>query len=113
MRVLVDTNIVLDVLLQREPFVSDSAAIWLANEQERFEGYITAVTVVNVFYIARKQRNATIARSAVVELLKAFRICPLDRDALRQALNLPMRDYEDAVQVAGANATQLDGMITR
>ena len=75
-RALLDTNILLDVLLKREPFVKDAAALWQANEQGLFEGSISAITPVNVFYIARKIKDNATARKIVEELLVVFRVVP-------------------------------------
>jgi predicted nucleic acid-binding protein len=98
MRVLLDTDVVLDLLLDRPGFVEDAAAILEANEQGRVEAYISAITPVNVFYIARKLKGTETAWQAVAELLAAFRICPIDQASLQLAMSLPMTDYEDAVQ---------------
>jgi len=113
MRVLIDTNVVLDLLLDRPEFVDDAAGVWEANEQGRLDAYISAITPVNVFYIARKLKGAEKARQAVVELMTAIRICPVDQIALKNALSLPLIDYEDAVQLASATASQLDAIVTR
>ena len=113
MRVLLDTDVVLDLLLDRAPFGDDAAAIWDLNAAGKLEAYISAVTPVNVYYIARKLKNAEIARNAVGELLAALRVCSLDLSVLQTALALPLVDYEDAVQHASAAASQLDAIITR
>jgi predicted nucleic acid-binding protein len=63
MRVLVDTNIILDDFLEREPFVEDATALMEAIESERIVGYVTATTLTNIFYIARRQtRSIELAR---------------------------------------------------
>ncbi len=113
MRVLLDTNIILDVFLQREPFVQSAAIIWQANEQSQFGGYISAITPPNLFYIARKFKGNEIAKNAVREFVAAFRICAIDRSVLESALTMPLKDYEDSVQQASALANQLDAIITR
>ena len=113
MRVLLDTDVVLDLLLDRAGFADNAAAIWKANEQGQIDAYISAITSVNVFYIARKIKGADKARQAVVELLAALRVCTLDYAILQAALSLPMADFEDAVQVASAMSYQLDTVITR
>jgi predicted nucleic acid-binding protein len=112
MRVLLDTDVILDLLLDRPGF-ADAAAIWEANEQGRLDDYISAITPVNVFYIARKIKGAEKAHQAVIELLAALRICMLDQNTLRAALSLSMTDYEDAVQLASAMASQIDVLVTR
>jgi predicted nucleic acid-binding protein len=113
MRVLLDTNVILDFLLDRLPFADAATAVWQANEQSRFEGYISAITPINVFYIARKIKGVDAARQMVDGLLSACRVCPIDLPILQSALTLPMRDYEDAVQHASAVASQMDVLVTR
>ena len=113
MRVLLDTDVILDVFLKREPFAEAAAELWRANEQGLYEGYVSAITPVNLFYVARKIKDATVAHAAVTELLVAFHVCPIDRLTLQSALALSFRDYEDAVQHASAAASQLDAIVTR
>ncbi len=113
MRVLVDTDVILDVLLARPEFVDEAAIIWQANTDDVFEGYISAITPVNVFYIARKLKGVDAAREAVNLLLAAWRVCPVNESILKAALALPFKDYEDAVQHAGGDTLQADFLVTR
>jgi predicted nucleic acid-binding protein len=113
MRVLLDTDVILDLLLDREPFAEAAAALWESNRQGRIEAYIAAITPVNVFYIARKLKGAETARQAVEELLAGVRVCALDQAVLQSALAVRLKDFEDAVQQASVIANQLDGLITR
>ena len=114
MRVLVDTNIILDDFLEREPFVEDAAALMEAIESERIVGYVTATTLTNIFYIARRQtRSIDLARQAVSETLALMEVCHVNRDILEAAFASNLRDFEDAVQLACAMASRLDAIITR
>jgi predicted nucleic acid-binding protein len=113
MRALLDTDVVLDALLRRAAFVVDSYALWQACAAGRLEGWISAITPVNVFYIARKQVGADQARQHVADLLTAFRVLAIDAAALRTAYALPMADFEDAVQAAAGATAGLDAIITR
>ncbi len=113
MRLLFDTNIVLDVLLDRRPFVEYSKQLWQAVDEGRLTGYVTATTLTNIFYIARKLVGAHKANAAVKVCLDTFEICPVDRSALELALNMAANDYEDALQVACAQLADLDGIVTR
>jgi putative PIN family toxin of toxin-antitoxin system len=114
MRVLVDTNIILDDFLEREPFVEDAAALMEAIESERIVGYVTATTLTNIFYIARRQtRSIELARQAVSETLTLMEVCLVDRAILEAAFASNLRDFEDAVQLACAMASRLDAIITR
>jgi putative PIN family toxin of toxin-antitoxin system len=114
MRVLVDTNIILDDFLEREPFVEDAAGLMEAIESERIVGYVTATTLTNIFYIARRQtRSVELARQAVSETLTLMEVCLVDRVILEAAFASNLRDFEDAVQLACAMASRLDAIITR
>jgi putative PIN family toxin of toxin-antitoxin system len=114
MRVLVDTNIVLDGLLEREPFVRDAKALIEAIEVEQIEGYVTATTLTNIFYIVRRQtRSIELARQAVSETLTLMEVCLVDLAILEAAFASNLRDFEDAVQLACAMASRLDPIITR
>ncbi len=113
MRVLLDTNVVLDYLLARDPFAQIATEILLAAENVEFEPFVSAITPVNLYYIARKLRGDAEARKAVKGLLAICQIAITDRAILFDALALPMKDYEDAVQTASARAVSLDAIVTR
>ncbi|MEG4216657.1 PIN domain-containing protein [Microcoleus sp. Pol14C6] len=114
MRVLIDTNIVLDFLLQREPFFQDAELLFQAIDAGQIIGYVTATTLTDIFYISRKHtRSVEQARQAVLETLTAMVICPIDRAVLESAFNSGLVDFEDAVQIFGAVAQGLDPILTR
>ena len=114
MRVLIDTNIVLDFLLQREPFVKDTELIFQAIDAGQIVGYVTATTLTDIFYISRKHtRSVEQARQAVLETLTAMVICPVNRAVLESAFNSGLADFEDAVQIFCAVDQELDAILTR
>jgi predicted nucleic acid-binding protein len=113
MRLLIDTNILLDVFFQRAPHVRASAELWQACEDGLCEGYISPLTPVNIYYIAQKQLSKPKARELVVETLGVFGVAPLGLAELETALQLDFPDYEDAVQVAAALSAGLDAVVTR
>lgn len=113
MKLLFDTNIVLDVLLYREPWVHSAQKLWAANDQNLLNGYLTATTMTDIFYIARRQQNYDKAIQAVNICLEAFAIAPVDRQTLVTAIAMPGKDFEDNVQIACVQAAMLDGVVTR
>jgi predicted nucleic acid-binding protein len=113
MRALLDTDVVLDLLLKRHPFYSDALLLWQAADQGRFERYVSAITPINAFYVARKSMGAASARAVVAQLLGVVRVCAIDDAALAAANVVPMSDFEDAVQVAAALASGLEAIVTR
>src|SRR5258705_9139597 len=100
MRILLDTDVILDILLKREPFYEAGNAIWQANFEGHCEAYISAITPVNVYYVARKAKGAIDAHQAVRELLNGINICTVDELVLEAAVASPISDFEDAVQHA-------------
>ncbi|NES96855.1 MAG: PIN domain-containing protein [Desertifilum sp. SIO1I2] len=114
MNVLVDTNILLDFLLQREPFFDDAELLFQAIDSGQVIGYATATTLTDIFYIARRHtRSIEQARQAVSETLIAMEICPVNRAVVESAFVSDLADFEDAVQVACAVAQGLDAILTR
>jgi predicted nucleic acid-binding protein len=114
MRVLIDTNIVLDFLLQREPFLQDAELLFQAIEVGKIRGYVTATTLTDIFYIARKHTGSIEqARQAISEILTIMIICPIDRAVLESAFNSGLVDFEDAIQIFSAVAQGLDAILTR
>jgi predicted nucleic acid-binding protein len=112
-KALLDTNVILDHLLEREPFTANAKRIWQACARGEFTGFISPITPVNVFYIARKLRSVNQARKAVEQLLTLFEVCPLDGSVLKAAMLMPIIDFEDAVQCASAVVVSADAIVTR
>jgi predicted nucleic acid-binding protein len=113
MRILFDTNVLLDVLLKRDPWVEQSSSAWQANDEGQIVGYITACAIADVYYIARRLTTPETAHAAVRICLEAFEVCAVDLQALQQAEALPGSDFEDNLQIASANLTGLDSILTR
>jgi predicted nucleic acid-binding protein len=113
MRVLIDTNVVLDFLLERQPFVESAAKLFQQIDNGQIEGFITATTITNIYYILRKAAGSTIAIDAVSQILTDLNICMVDRQILKQAVDLNFQDFEDAVQYSCAVASQVDAIVTR
>ncbi|MEI2578605.1 type II toxin-antitoxin system VapC family toxin [Scytonema sp. PRP1] len=113
MRILIDTNVVLDFLQEREPFVEDAAKLFEKIDAGEIEGFIAATTITNIYYIVRKAVGIVAAQDAITQILTDLYICPVDRSVIEQAISLNFRDFEDAVQYACAIAHGLDVIVTR
>ncbi|HEY9671285.1 MAG TPA: PIN domain-containing protein [Waterburya sp.] len=113
MRVLIDTNVVLDFLQDREPFGEDAAKLFEKIDAGEVEGFIAAITVTNIYYIVRKAAGLLAAQDAIAQILMDLHICAVDRGILEQAIALNFQDFEDAVQCACAIAHGVDAIITR
>ena len=113
MKLLLDTNVVLDVLLQRVPWVEHAQAIWQAHDQKQITAFVTATTITDIFYIARRGHSYEKANQAIDACLKAFEICSVNKQALILARAFPGNDFEDNLQIACATIAGLDGIVTR
>jgi predicted nucleic acid-binding protein len=112
-RLLVDTNVVLDVVLDREPFADTSVAVWVAVEAGVAEGYLSAHSITTLFYLIEKGAGAVKAKQIIRLMLRMFRVATVDGVLLEQALALPLGDFEDAVTAAAAQANGCDFIVTR
>jgi predicted nucleic acid-binding protein len=113
MRVVIDTNVVLDFLQEREPFVKNAARLFARIDAGEIEGFVAATTVTNIYYIVRKAAGRVVAQDAVDQILSDLNICAVDLEVLEQALALNFEDFEDAVQYACAVVHRVDAIVTR
>lgn len=113
MRVLVDTNVVLDVLLERVPFYRAAAQVFAAIEQGTVSGLLCSTTLTTVYYVARKQVGREAAQNHIGNLLKLCDVACVTRAMFRQALQLDFRDFEDAVLHEAAAEVGAEAIITR
>lgn len=112
-RVLFDVNVVLDVLLDRRPYVEASAAAWAAVETGIAEGLLAAHAVTTIHYLVRKEMGATKARRIISAMLRVFGIAGVDHAVIREALQLSCSDFEDAVTAAAARLARCEYIVTR
>lgn len=112
-RVLFDTNVVLDVLLDRKPWVEASAAAWASVETGAAEGMLAAHAVTTIHYLLRKETGNAGARRTMSAILGVFGVAPVDGKVLRDALQLPLSDFEDAVTAAAARLAGCECIVTR
>ena len=114
MRVLFDTNVLLDALLSRKPFVADAVFLLEAVKAKKISGFLSATTATDIHYVVRKQtKSANKATAAVVKLMKLMNVCLVDRAILEQAIALSGTDFEDDVQLSCALSSGLDTIVTR
>jgi predicted nucleic acid-binding protein len=120
MRLLLDINVVLDVLLEREEFIRESGALLSAVEaggsEDTIVGYIAGHTVTTIHYLVKRARGREAAGTAVADLLRVARVVPLELVDFAQALamdSLGVKDFEDAVQAAAALKIGADFLVTR
>ena len=112
-RILFDTNVVLDVLLDRKPHGEASAAAWAAVEQGTVHGLIAAHAVTTIHYLIRKERGVVKAGRTVQAILRVFGVAAVDERVVQEALELASSDFEDAVTAAAARLAGCDCIVTR
>lgn len=113
MRVLVDTNVVLDVLLERRPFSEAAAQVFALVEESRIEGFLCATTLTTVDDLLGQALAPAKAREALQRLLNLFEIAPVNRPVLEQALRSGIADFEDAVLEQAGRLGAVDAITTR
>lgn len=113
LRVLMDTNVVLDVLLAREPWAAQAKPILDAHDAGRVTLYLSAAVLTDIYYISRKQVGVDRAKAGASECLQRYDILSVDAALLLAALNMSGPDFEDNVQIAIAHAAGLDFFVTR
>jgi predicted nucleic acid-binding protein len=112
-RVLFDTNVVLDVLLDRQPYAEASATAWAAVETGNAEGMLAAHAVTTIHYLIRKEMGAIKAKRIVSAILRVFGVAAVDGRVIQEALQLSFSDFEDAVTAAAARLAGCAFIVTR
>ena len=113
MKVLIDTNIILDVLCKRPDFYEDSAKIFKLREVKKISGVISALSIPNIMYILRKELDADKTREILDSLMLIFSVADLKADDLKKAADMRFKDYEDAIQSACATRIKANYIVTR
>jgi predicted nucleic acid-binding protein len=112
-KILFDVNVVLDVLLDRQPHVTASAVVFGAAEKGIVQGLLAAHAVTTIHYLIRKEMSAAKARRIISAILGVFGVAPVDSAVIQEALRLSCPDFEDAVAAAAARLSGCDYIVTR
>jgi len=112
-RILFDTNVVLDVLLDRRPHVEASAAAWAAVETGACEGMLAAHALTTIHYLVRKELASGKARRIVSAILRVFGVAAVDGAVVSRGAGIASVDFEDAVTAAAALMAGCDYIVTR
>ncbi len=113
MKVLLDTNVIVDVALERQPYFSDSETVLSFVELGQMEGYISASTFSDLYYIIRKEKGRNLALEFLREIATFCQVATVDRAVISIALTANFRDFEDAIQHSTAVVNHLDAIVTR
>ncbi|MFQ5679112.1 MAG: PIN domain-containing protein [Gemmatimonadota bacterium] len=112
-RVLIDVNVVLDVLADREPFAEDSAAVLGDVEAGNLQGYLAAHAVTTLHFLLTQHLGRARTRRALSDLLSLLEVVPVDEDRIHHALAANWADFEDAVQAACAEKEGVAYLVAR
>ncbi|MDR3327395.1 MAG: PIN domain-containing protein [Prevotellaceae bacterium] len=110
---LIDTNVILDFLLERQPFCVEAKAVFQNLEDDKIRGYITASSVTDIFYLLKKELGRQNAVQCILELIEIVDILGVDKIIISNALQLGLSDFEDAVQAQTAIENGIEIIITR
>ena len=115
MVLLIDTNVILDVLLKREPFLEKSYNVHsMCGDKTRIEAYVAAHSVTNIYYSIRKHFTDDKRRDTILELFDFYDVVSIDQQKIITALqNREFKDFEDCLQVECAKSIKADYIITR
>ncbi len=113
MRILIDTNIVLDILLARTPFLESAQRLVRVIEEEQSQAYLTANSITDIVYVARKTRSQSEIKQMILDLMERVEIIGIDREDIEAAFSLDFSDFEDALQSACSEKEDIDYIVTR
>ena len=111
--ILIDTDVLVDTALAREPYVVDSRAFLDSAQASPEEACVAWHTVSNFHYVVSREQGDTDTRAFILELLEWADIASASADLVRFAASLEMTDFEDALQVAAARACDARVIVTR
>lgn len=114
MKLLIDTNVVLDVLLRREPFSEAAAGILKLAQRDDVREYVSASAITDIYYIVNRQmKDRAAAKELLKRLLMIVTVAAVSEQEIQNALDLTWSDFEDSVQYSVALLNDMDGIITR
>lgn len=112
-RVLIDTNIILDIALARLPFYNDSVNVLKKLGNKSIQGFVTATTITDIYYIAKKDKGHTIAIEFIANLIQIIDVIGIGKEIIIESLTSKINDFEDAIQSVASDYNSIDYIITR
>jgi predicted nucleic acid-binding protein len=112
-KVLIDTNIIVDVALDRDPFFTDSEQVLRFVEQQQIQGYVSASTFSDLYYIIRKVKGHSWTLQFLQRMVTLCQVATVKDTTINMALTVNFRDFEDAIQYSAGVLNHLDAIITR
>ena len=113
MTILIDSNVALDSLLNRQPWYEKAALVFSLTRRGVVKSYISASAITDIFYIAQKELGKNAAREAIKRLVRVFYPATVTDSNIFQALELDWDDFEDSVQFTVGEGLSADYIVTR
>ena len=113
MKVIIDTNVIIDVLLERKPFVKAAVEVFCFVEESRIDAFLCATTITTIDYLFTQSLPTSKARDALRRLISLFEIATVNRPVIERALVSKIPDFEDAVLDEAGQMAGVDSVITR
>ena len=112
-KLLVDTNIVLDLLSKREEFYKEAQQLFTLADENKVKLYISSLTLANTNYLLTRNHKLDEARKILIKFKVLVTVLPMDDKIIELALVSDFKDFEDAIQYHTALESKLDLIITR
>jgi len=113
MKILFDTNVILDVLLLRKPYYTSATYLLSEAEQGNIEGYLCPTTITTIGYLVTKVKGSDEAKKLITNLLNIFELTGLNKSVFKTACNHKIDDFEDAVLHESGRISNIEGIVTR
>jgi len=114
LKILIDTNVILDYIMERDGFWEEAEGVLLLTERNDAIEFMTATSVTDVFYILKKYySDSAKAQEEIAKIFQNIKILGVAEEDIRRALELRWRDFEDAVQYSVALRNDIDCIVTR
>lgn len=112
-KLLVDTNVVVDLLARREDFFEEAQELFTLADAKQVRLFVSSLTLANTHYLIAKQHKLDEARKILIKFKVLVEVASLDDKIIELALVSDFKDFEDAIQYNTALEIGLDGIITR
>lgn len=112
-KVLFDTNIILDIILEREPFYEEAVKLFELLDKDKISAYVSATTITDIYYIAKKVKGHKKSHEFISNLVEIVNILGIDKEIILNALSKEMKDFEDAIQLTASELNKIEYIVTR
>jgi predicted nucleic acid-binding protein len=113
MKILLDTNVILDILLDREPSAETAFPLFKTAHKKDIPMFMTATTVTDLYYVTRKEKGKSAALGFIEELIGFVDVVSVDKNIIVEALQADFPDFEDGIQACSANREEITTIVTR